>query len=132
MSELLIKQLREQRMFWVELAPAGPSDGAGPGEPAKRLRLTRPPEVDVGRLLLQGGRLQVSHDDMLRYSVGWEGFTEADILGPSVGGNTPVPFSADLWALVVADHADWAQSAAQALLASVVKHYEAKSADAKN
>lgn len=132
-AEQLIKQLREQRMFWLDLAPAVPADGTGQGgQPAKRLRLTRPPEVDVGRLLLQDKQLQVSHADMLRYSVDWSGFTEADILGASVGANTPVPFSAELWALLVADNAAWAQSAAQAVLASVVKHYEAKSADAKN
>jgi hypothetical protein len=124
MTLRLITQLRAQRQSWVEL------------EPGKQVQIMRPAETDIGGLLrAEGGAgrsLQVGLPEVSRFVTGWQGITEADLLGPTVGASDLVPFDAALWAEVVADRADWLGTVAAALLAAVVKHFEAKEAAEKN
>lgn len=110
MSERLIKQLREQRMQWVDL-----TDG-------KRVRIIRPTEVQLSQSFIKAGEVSVGYDQVREFVEDWEGFTEATLLGAGVGSSDPLPFSRQLWAEVVSDHADWVRTIAQALLDAAVSH----------
>jgi len=124
---LLLQQLLEQRRSWVEL------------EPGKRVRITRPPEADVVRRFLrpsatEGGKFAVAitDEDASQYVVGWEGFTEADVLGQGVGGSSQAAFSLDLWRAVSADRYDWLRTVTKGVLDAVIAFQEKRAVDAKN
>lgn len=89
-AERLISQLRAARLSWFAI------EGTG-----QRVQILRPTEVEmitnVGRGALEVACAQV---------VGWEGVTEADLLGPEVGADVVVEFTPELWAAYAADHAD--------------------------
>lgn len=121
MSALLIKQMREQRMQWVDL-----------DLPGKRVRIIRPTEVELAQNFIKAGEISVGVDEVKRHVVDWDGFTEADLLGASVGAANAVPFSPELWAEVVNDRVAWVRSLARALLDAVVAHRTAAGDDAKN
>lgn len=120
MTAQLIRQLREQRMRWIEL-PEG-----------KRVRIIRPTEVEMVRTLLKGGMLSVDVEEVKRFVVDWDGFTEATLLGAGVGGPDPVPFTSELWAEVIGDRTEWVRTVAEAILDLVVAHKAAAVDDAKN
>ena len=118
----LINQLRAQRQSWVEL------------EPGKRVQIMRPPESEINAFMRIDGAsraMVASLAQVSKYVTGWEGITEADLLGAS-GASDPVPFDAELWGEVVADRGDWLKIVAAALLASIVKHFDQKAAAEKN
>ena len=119
----LIDQLRAQRKTWVDL------------EPGKRVQIMRPPESEIGKFLhFEDGQkhMRAELDQVVKYVTGWDGITEADLLGAAVGASDAVPFDAVLWAEVVADRGDWLKLVAQALLDAIVKHFEAKAQAEKN
>lgn len=119
----LIDQLRAQRKTWVDL------------EPGKRVQIMRPPESEIGKFLhLEDGQkhMRAELDQVVKYVTGWDGITEADLLGAAVGASDAVLFDAVLWAEVVADRGDWLKLVAQALLDAIVKHFEAKAQAEKN
>ena len=122
MSEQLIKRMREQRMKWVDIA----------GQPGKRVRIIRPTETEVGQYLSKGRELVVGLEEVKRFAVDWQGYTQADLLGASIGSADAVPFHPDLWAEVVSDQAKWVRQLAQDLLDLVVAHGSAVAEDAKN
>lgn len=107
----LIARLQEQRRQWVELAPGGP-----------RVRFLRPLETDFG-----GFRLGVTVDHVCEYVDGWEGITEAVILGSAQGSaDVPVPFAPDLWAALLRDRMDWVAPVARAIAEAISAHLKAK------
>lgn len=119
----LIAQLRSQRQSWVEL------------EPGKRVQIIRPTESEVGEFLRTDGAARAMVAELVqvsRFVTGWDGITEADILGPTIGASDPVAFDADLWAAVVADNSDWLKKVGTALLDAIVQHFEKKAAAEKN
>ena len=119
----LINQLRAQRQSWVDL------------EPGKRVQIMRPPESEIGAFLrVENGRksMMADLDQVVKFTTGWEGITEADLLGASVGASDAVPFDPALWAEVVADRGDWLKAVAQALLDAIVKHFDEKAQAEKN
>lgn len=122
-AERLIAQMRDQRKSLVELCEG------------KRVQITRPPENDLESFVTttEDGRFTLHCElrHVLRYTVGWEGFTEADLVGPA-GSSDQVPFAPELWQMVVEDKLDWLRTVAQALLDSIVAHREAKAEDQKN
>jgi hypothetical protein len=123
MSRLIEQQMMAQRKSWVDLG-----DG-------KRVQITRPPETMIGEFSNYGdGKFSVSSviDRVIKYTVGWDGITEADLLGASVGASDLVPFDPALWALVIEDRAEWLMKIAQALTASIANHYEQKAQAEKN
>lgn len=124
MSLQLIKQLREQRMTWVVVDEAC--------TPPKRVRIIRPTEVEIAQHLVKAGEVSVGFDQVKAFVVDWDGFTEADLLGASVGAADPVPFSQALWAEVVADHTLWVRTVAQALLDAAVAHTQKTDDTLKN
>nr|WP_145544782.1 hypothetical protein [Variovorax boronicumulans] len=111
----LIERLQAQRKHWVDV-------GAG-----RRVQFMRPPEVELPRLV-HGVRI----DHLKQYVCGWEGFTEATLLGAGVGSSDPVPFHADLWAEVVADDAKLLGDVAKALAGAAMTYMEQRAVIEKN
>lgn len=70
----------------------------------RTVRVRRPAEVEIPRLLLEGDL-----PDLLACVVGWSGgWTEADVLGPGPGrADVPVPFDPAVWLDLAKDHTDW-------------------------
>lgn len=113
--QALLARMAAQREAWADL-------GGG-----KRLKYHRPPEVELPRLAAGVGL-----DQVVQYACGWEGFTEADLLGAAVGSSDAVPFDAQLWRAYVQDHAQALQAAAQAMADTVTQYLQGKADTAKN
>lgn len=130
----LLRQMRAQRMRWVELDPADPGvEGATPPPPGKRVRIIRPTEVEIGRHLTRGdSSLAVAFEDVVRFTTDWDGFTEADLLGAGLGASDALAFDSDLWAELVANRSHWLKRVGQALLDAVVAHIAAQEQARKN
>ena len=128
-AERLISAMRAQRLSWVVLEPA--KDGRA----EKRVQITRPPENDVAAFVSQTPEglftLEASAEHVTKYVTGWDGITEADLIGPA-GSSDPAAFAPALWSVVVADKLAWLQAVATAILEAIVKHREALDADTKN
>lgn len=122
MSARIIAALRAARQSWVEL------------EPGKRVQIIRPPEAALHEFSALAGENHV--DRMLRcvvkYVTGWEGITEADLLGAALAPADVVPFESALWATVVADRMDWIRVVMSALVESINAHDGARQAAEKN
>lgn len=119
-TEQLIKRMRAQRMFWVEL------------EAGKKLQLIRPTETDVATDLFANGKIATDHAVCSKYAVGWEGFTEADCLGDGVGASDPLPFDSAVWAELSSDRADWVATAGKAILEKAIERHKLKEETEKN
>jgi hypothetical protein len=111
----LLAKMASQREVWVDLSGT------------RRLQYRRPPEVELPRLA--GG---VTLEVVVQYACGWSGFTEADLLGPAIGSNDEVPFSAELWEAYVRDHAGELQIAAKHMAETVTAYLLQRDAAAKN
>lgn len=114
--DALIAKLRAARESTVEL------------EAGKAVRIRRPLEVefaDFGR----GGLPPV--ELVCRHVVGWDGITEADLIG-AAGSNDAAPFSPALWSEVARDRSAWVLVVYQALIDAINAHAQALEADAKN
>ena len=123
MSAALIKALRDARKRTVDL-------GAG-----KELTFLRPPEGDYDSMLTRVDNQaywDIKLDHIVKYSVGWSGFTEVEILGAGVGGDAVVPFDAQLWAELLSDSLEWQVVVRQAIQQSMNDYNNKKDADAKN
>jgi hypothetical protein len=120
MSELLIRQMREQRMSWVDL-------GEG-----KSVRIIRPSQLEMMRYLLKDKNIVVEFDDVMRFCVDWRGFTQADLLGAAVGSADPVGFDIGLWRELSSEHAPWLQTIANAIVQAIVAKHAADGDSLKN
>lgn len=120
MSEALIKKIRAQRMSWVAL-----DDG-------KRVQIIRPTEIELANQFVKNGSIEVDFEEVKRFVVGWEGITEADLLGAAVGASDPIGFTTELWAEFVADNIKWVRTIARAMLDDIVKHHSAQDDAVKN
>jgi hypothetical protein len=123
MSTLLIKALRDARKRTVDL-------GGG-----KEITFLRPPEGDFDAMLTRVDDklywdLKLEH--IVKYSVGWSGFSEVDILGAGVGGDDVVPFEAALWTELLADNVIWQEQVKVAIRQAMNDYQTKKDADAKN
>lgn len=110
------------RQSWVEL------------EPGKRVRILRPAEAEIGDFYTKPDQSEVERALMCarKYVTGWEGITEADLLGASQAGADALPFDSALWAEVVKDRVGWLGIVHAALTDAYKAHEAAKAADAKN
>lgn len=107
----LAQRLRERREFWVQV-------GEG-----KRIKVLRPREAEFVEFMGADGKsIAAGLDQVRKYVVGWDGITEADLLGSAVGAAEPAQFSAELWDEVVSDSLAWLQPIAKALLQSISDH----------
>jgi hypothetical protein len=70
---------------------------AADGKPAKWVKVRRPPRAELPRLK------HLDHAFVIGCVVDWGGFTEADLLPPGLGGNSPVPFNRELFGVVAVD-----------------------------
>ena len=113
--QALLARMATQREAWADL-------GGG-----KKLQYRRPPEVELPRLIAGVGL-----EHVIQYACGWEGFTEADLLGAGIGGSDAVPFHRDLWAAYVADNAHDMQAVSQAMAQTVTDYLQRKADVAKN
>ena len=115
MSAALIAQLLAAREQWVDLAPG------------KAVKFRRPMEGDFeGMFRGNPKRFAVLLADVQQYAVDWRGFSEADLLGQTVGSSDPLPFSAEVWALAIGDNLDWLQEARQGLERILADRLEAR------
>ena len=103
MSAALIAQLLAAREQWVDLAPG------------KAVKFRGNPK-----------RFAVLLADVQQYAVDWRGFSEADLLGSTVGSSDQLPFSAEVWALAIGDNLDWLQEARQGLEGILADRLEAR------
>ena len=111
----LIARMEEQRTRWATLP-----DG-------KRVQFRRPLETELSKF-----RSGVDIEHLCEYVCGWDGFTEADLLGPAIGASDAVAFTPKLWARLVRDRIDYVQPVAQAMVAAITEHLASKAATAKN
>lgn len=126
-TEALLRQMREQRMAWVELVPV-----QGP-VPAKRVRIIRPNDVEISRHLVRADtRLAVDYEAVVRFTVDWSGFSAADLLGPSIGASDLLAYDASLWTELVATRSDWLSLVSKALLDATVAYIQKQEVDRKN
>lgn len=112
----LIKRLLAQREFKVELG-----DGLA-------VTVRRPAEAELGPYL-RGAREPDTH---LRCVVDWHGFSEAVLLGASIGSSDPLPFDAEVWLHAARDRTDWIAAIAEELGKSIDAHGRQREATAKN
>lgn len=123
--DIILAKLREQRSWLVEVAPG------------KHIKLIRPTQLEAQRHLVRPGddglvSFQCGFDDVVRFTVGWDGLTEADLLGATVGASDPVLFDADLWKEVAADKLGWINQLAEELLAKTIEHLKTLEENSKN
>ena len=120
MSDKLIKQMREQRMAWLEL------------QPGKSARLIRPTQIEVMRLMFKNGTIEITLEQAQQFVVDWQGFTQADLLGASVGSSDALDFDKDLWREVSNENAKWLGDVANRLLEMVLEKHGADRENQKN
>ncbi len=113
--DVLIAKLLAQRESWVEV------------EAGKRVKVRRPDESEMTDF-----RSGMSVALMLRHVVGWDGFTEVDILGEGIGAADPVPFDAALFATVARDNLAWFEPISVEIATRIAEHWKAREATAKN
>lgn len=120
----LIAALRAGRESWAPVAPG------------KEVKIVRPPESEFHHFIQRTGEGKINVNAQLgqvqQYVADWRGFTEADLLGATVGNSDPLPFDAAIWREVIADRMDWMQPVATALVDAIIKHLGAKATDAGN
>ncbi len=112
---VLLAQMEAGRTAWADLAKG------------RRVQFRRPLEDDMQRL-----RTMPVVDMVCEFVVGWEGITEADLLGAAVGSDAPVPFHAELWSRHLRDNLAHVEPVAAAIVRSVTEHVAARDATAKN
>jgi hypothetical protein len=103
----------------------------------KKIIVRRPPETAMGPLIQDVGEgkvtFRVGVEEVKKYVVGWEGYTEADFYGAGVGStDTAVPFDSALWAVMVEDDTSLMAKVSSVILDAVVAHYETKAEVAGN
>lgn len=116
-SASLIEQLRAQRTGRVEV------------EPGRVLLVRRPLEVTEMAAFFRG------HDPQalfIRHVVGWEGVTQADLLGAAIGAADPAPFSRELADEVLADKARWVGLAGEWIVEEIKNHIAKRGTETKN
>lgn len=124
-AKVLLETMRNQRKRWVQIAEG------------KRVQILLPSELEVVQHFIkpsEAGKMNLAADyaEVNRFTVGWEGITEADLLGAAVGASDVVEFSPELWAAFSAENLDAVRKVAQALLEGIVERQLAREADGKN
>ncbi len=114
MSKQLLQQLRKQRELKVVISD--------------RLSVTarRPTDLQMTELQRDGRFGDLGQ----RFVIGWEGFTENDIVGG--GGADVIPFDPELWSDFYADHPEHWEKIAIAILDSYQVHTKTTEDASKN
>jgi hypothetical protein len=126
-QQQLLAQMETQRKRWVPVAEG------------KRIQILLPTELAVLTHFVKpadtpGGKAEFSCDvaEVKQYACGWDGITEADLLGAAVGSQDAVAFAPALWAVLVEDRVEWIKPVARALLDGIVERQNQRATDAKN
>lgn len=114
----VLEKLRSARSFAVPL-PVG-RDGA-------RLRFLRPTAMQMPRF-----RAGITTGLLVEHALPWEGLTEADVLPAGVGGDSLVPFEANLLAELLDDRPDWFKAACEGMFEQINAWLKQQEAAAKN
>lgn len=115
--------LRKRREKWVDI------------DEGKRILFRRPTESEMGAHLEGNGEDRtwvIRNDDVFKYVIGWEGYTEADILGAAVGSSDLLPFDAELFREFSLDDVGMLGKVAKGILDSILSYISQKAAVAKN
>lgn len=116
-NEVLIAKMLAQRESMFDVAPG------------KRLKIRRPAEVEMFDMRFV---VAIGIEQLKKIVVGWEGFNETDLLGPSVGASSPVAFDTDVFAVWLMDRGEDFVKVSAEVNRLVREHLEAKDAAAKN
>lgn len=111
----LIERLIEQRREWVDI-----SEPLGLPPMSRQIRCLRPAEAQMHQL-----RSATMLDLVQSYVDGWQGFTEASLIGPD-GSSAAVPFDADLWRAWVVDQSEVIALVVQRLGDMVQRHLKTR------
>ena len=111
----LIARLLARRERWIEI------------EPGRELLIRRPAEAELN-LYIRG----IGVEQLGKAVVGWSGFTEADVLGPTQGSTSAVPFDQALCIELLRDRVEWIGKLADALMDDIRAHLESREAARKN
>ena len=114
-NDSLLARMDAQRKHWVDV-PGG-----------KRVQFMRPLETEF-----PGYRNGVTVEHVAACVCGWQGFTEADLVGAAHGSDAAVEFDPALWARAMRDSIDLMQPVAQASADAIGDHLKARDAAAKN
>ena len=114
-AKTLIAKALEQREQWIDL-------GGG-----KRVKMRRPAAAEM----FSFGRA-TTPDTFLRTIVGWDGFTEADILGGAVGSDAAVKFDLELWLVLALDNVEWMGVVSEAVVDAIKAYLEQRETATKN
>ncbi len=122
----LVAKLRKSREFKVDL-----------GDGLKVIAL-RPTEAEVQKMLKPfpgddtKATIEVQTEHVAAAVIGWEGFTEAAILGADVGSSDPLEFDSELWGALAADDRAWYFKVSMAMITAINAHTLKKLDTAKN
>lgn len=127
-ADAILRQLRKQRLLYVEIAQAQGD------KPAQVLVARRPPESEWSKFVKAEGdkRLMVCSAELAAsYVVDWKGFTSSDFLGPA-GDSEPAPFAEPLWRAVAEDEPEWCRKVGERLIDEILARSEQRRADRGN
>jgi hypothetical protein len=122
----LLEQMRAQRKRWVQLGGV------------RKVQYRVPTQLEVIKHFIkpkddgEGVQLAADYEQVKQFVCGWDGFTEADLLGAANAPADAVAFDSQLWDLYVSDHLEDVRTVAAALLQSIADWQKASEADAKN
>lgn len=118
----LIRRMKAQRRAWHELDDP----------PRRALQLERPAEMAVMKWRGSGLTTERVPELLRECVVDWRGFTEADLLGASIGGDTEQPFDREVFSIYIEDHAEELSGAAMKVFDLIKGHQEAREVAGKN
>lgn len=120
-EEHLIKMMLEARESRLELI------NAGNGRLARTVTVRRPDEAGMVRLK-SASPLDIARECV----VGWDGWTDADLLPEGVGGNEPAPFSKAIWSVYIGDNLEHAARIESFVIDLITAYFEQKERAGKN
>ena len=120
----IIKKIRQARSVWVEL-------GNG-----KKIQIIRPTEYQVFQKFFaedsSGNKhFSVTFEDTKEFIISWDGFTEADLLGPEIGSSDPVQYQPEFFEEYLFDNPQWMPLIVCALVDEISNTHKKKADHAK-
>ncbi len=110
----IIQKIRQARSVWVELG-----DG-------KKIQIIRPTQYQTFQKFFSedshgNSHFSVTFENTKDFIVSWDGFTEADLLGPEIGSSDPIAYQPDFFEEYLFDKTEWMPVIVQALVQEIGK-----------
>lgn len=118
-DDRVLRLMKEKKQHWCEV---------GPG---LRVQFRRPYLTELNSLEHMGAT-ERAVEQVCRFVIGWEGFTEATMLGEAIGSSDPLPFTPELWAEFARDEVQVAVAVHAAIHKAISACVEDKAAAEKN